>query len=166
MLHIHPFTHTHIHTPSAERWQPRRAPTCSPGAIRVRCLAQGHYDRFFSPGGAGLEPPTFRLRGEDSGPPEPLPSPEIEGQSHRERGTERQRERQRQREPQRATERDRQTEGATEPQSHRERDRETESQRERVRAGRGGCRRLHRPVRRCGGALVEVAAGRLPVLVL
>ena len=39
--HIHPFTHTSTHR---RRSRPRRATASSPGAVRVRCLAQGHLE--------------------------------------------------------------------------------------------------------------------------
>ena len=39
--HIHPFIHTFTHRP---RSQPRKATASSSGAVKVRCLAQGHLD--------------------------------------------------------------------------------------------------------------------------
>ena len=40
---IHPFTHTHIHTPTAIGCHARHRPTHQE-QLGVRCLAQGHFD--------------------------------------------------------------------------------------------------------------------------
>ena len=60
----------HIH-----RWrcQPRRATASSSGAVRVRCLAQGHLDTHL--GGAGTELAPFPVTRQPALPPEPNAAP-------------------------------------------------------------------------------------------
>ena len=66
---IHGFT-------KRRRCQPCKATARSPGAVRVRCLAQGHLDTQL--GGAGIELATFQVdlvTSQPTLPPEPHAGP-------------------------------------------------------------------------------------------
>ena len=64
LSNIHPFMHTFTHR---QRRQPRKATASSSGAVKLRCLAQGHLDTL---GGAGDRTSNLPVTNPPALPPE------------------------------------------------------------------------------------------------